>query len=110
MPESKPSQRKTSDINTSAGKFTVSAEQAGRRLDQFLAVAMADVSRTRVKQLIDQQKVLVNGSLQKPSYATEPGDEISVIGEVKAPPLHAEPEDIPLEILYEDGSLAVLNK
>jgi 23S rRNA pseudouridine1911/1915/1917 synthase len=110
MPESKPSQLRAPDTNPSAGKFTVSADHAGRRLDQFLAASIPDVSRTRVQQLIAQQQILVNGKEQKPSYSVESGDEINLIGEIKLPPLHAEPEDIPLDIVYEDDSLAVVNK
>jgi 23S rRNA pseudouridine1911/1915/1917 synthase len=110
MPESKPSQLRGSDTNPSAGTFTVSAGYAGRRLDQFLTASIPGVSRTRVQQLIVQRQILVNGKQQKPSYPVENGDEISLVGEIKAAPLHAEPEDIPLDIVYEDDSLAVVNK
>ena len=91
-------------------KFTASPDHSGERLDQFLAAAIPDVSRTRVQQLIRQHQVLVNGKQQKPSYAVQRGDHISVIGEIKSPPLRAEAENIPLDILYEDDYLAVVNK
>jgi 23S rRNA pseudouridine1911/1915/1917 synthase len=88
----------------------VSTEQAGRRLDQFLAAALAGVSRSRVQQLIAAEQILVNGKKQKPSHLVESGDEVVVFGDIKSPPLKAEAEDIPLDILYEDDSLAVINK
>jgi len=110
MPESKPSHLSGRDQGASPTRFVVSAGQAGRRLDQFLAATIPDVSRTRVQQLIAQEQVLVNDKKQKSSYAVESGDEISLIGAIKAPPLRAEAEDIPLDIVYEDDSLAVVNK
>src|SRR5260370_32495608 len=99
MPESKPSQLRAPDTNPSAGKFIVSPDHAGRRLDQFLAATIPDVSRTRVPQLIAQQQILVNGKEQKSSYSVESCYEIHLIVPIKLPPLHAEPEDIPLDIV-----------
>jgi len=111
MPESKLSHLSGPDQGPSPTRFVVSAGQAGRRLDQFLAATIPDVSRTRVQQLIAQEQVLVNDKKQKPSYAVESGDEMSLTGAIKAPPpLRAEAEDIPLDIVYEDDSLAVVNK
>lgn len=88
----------------------MSAENAGKRLDQFLAATIPDVSRARVQQLIEQELVLVNGGNQRASFRLRGGDEIEVTGEAKRPPLRAVAEEIPLEILYEDESLAVINK
>lgn len=90
--------------------FAVSAEQAGRRLDQFLAAQLSDTSRARVQQLIAQSKVVVNGKAQKPSYRVQESEAIEVLGEVTRPPLRAMPEEIPLDIVYEDDDLAVVNK
>src|SRR5260370_15253959 len=97
------------DQGPSPTRFVVSAGQAGRRLDQFLAATIPDVSRTRVQQLIAQEQVLVNDKKQKSSYAVESGDEISLMGAIKAPPLRAEAEDIPLDIVYADDHLDVVN-
>src|SRR5581483_6075843 len=110
MRERKQSHRVVPETGASGATFVVTAEQAGRRLDQFLTTTLADVSRTRVQQLVAQQQVLVNGEQQKSSYLVESDDEISVTGELKPPPLRAQPEEIPLDIVYEDDSLAVLNK
>jgi 23S rRNA pseudouridine1911/1915/1917 synthase len=90
--------------------FHASAADAGRRLDQFLTAALGDVSRSRVQQLIAQQKVTVNGERAKASMKLDGNDSIAVIGEVQLPPLKAQAEDIPLEIVYEDNDIAVINK
>src|SRR5260370_25148690 len=110
MPESKLSHLSGCDQGAPPTRFVVSVGKAGRRLDQCLAATIPDVSRTRVQQLIAQEQVLVNDKKQKSSYAVESGDEISLMGAIKAPPLRAEAEDIPLDIVYEDDSLAVVNK
>jgi 23S rRNA pseudouridine1911/1915/1917 synthase len=112
MPESKPRRLQISGapIASVSSRFVVPAEEAGRRLDQFLATAIADVSRNRVQQLIAADQVLVNDKKQKPSYLVERGDAVAILGDLKAPPLKAEAEDIPLDVVYEDDSLAVINK
>jgi len=90
--------------------FTATSADAGRRLDQFLTAALGDVSRARVQQLIEQEKVTVNGAPAKSSLKLEGTETIAITGEVHLPPLKAEAEDIPLEIVYEDKDLAVVNK
>ncbi len=88
----------------------VPPEAAGSRLDQWLVSQLPDASRVRVRQLIEQKKVLINGSLAKPSLRLRGGEEITITGKVARAPLKAFPEDIPLDIVYEDESLVVLNK
>jgi len=90
--------------------FTATPVDAGRRLDQFLTAALGDVSRARVQQLIEQEKVLVGGAPAKSSLKLEGNETITVTGEVQLPPLKAEAEDIPLEIVHEDKDIAVINK
>jgi 23S rRNA pseudouridine1911/1915/1917 synthase len=90
--------------------FTVPAEVSGGRLDQFLVSKFADVSRARVQQLIEQHLVLVDGKAGKASLRLRGGEEIKVLGPAKVEPLRAIPEDIPLDIVYEDADLAVINK
>ena len=92
--------------------ITISAatEDAGKRLDQFLAARLDRVSRARVQQIIDQQTVLVNGAPSKPSLKLRGGETITVLGQPQRPPLKAVPEEIPLDIIYEDDDLAVINK
>jgi len=87
----------------------VAPEDAGKRLDQFL-VAHLDVSRARVQQLISEQKVLVNNVAAKPSFKLRGGESIQVLGPAAPPPLRATAENIPLDIVYEDDDLAVINK
>ncbi len=89
-------------------QFTVDAADAGRRLDVFLARA-SGLSRARVQDLIDRGDVLVGGHPQKPRHALRIGERVTV--RVPDPePLALTPEPIPLDILYEDEDLLVLNK
>lgn len=90
--------------------FTATPDDAGKRLDQFLVAQLPDVSRARVQQLIAQDKVRVNGAAAKASSRLRGGERIEVLGEAKTVPLRAIPEDIPLDVVYEDDSLAVVNK
>jgi 23S rRNA pseudouridine1911/1915/1917 synthase len=85
-------------------------EDIGKRLDQFLVSQIANTSRARVQQLIDQEKVLVNDEAAKASLRLRGGERVTILGEVKSPPLRAMAEDIPLDIVYEDDDLAVVNK
>lgn len=90
--------------------FLSTADHAGQRLDHFLVSQLSDTSRARVQQLVSQQKVLVNGKPAKPSLQLRGGEQIEITGEVQRPPLRAIAEDIPLEIVYEDDDIAVINK
>jgi 23S rRNA pseudouridine1911/1915/1917 synthase len=90
--------------------FIVPSEAAGKRLDVWLAGELTEVSRVRIQQLIEQKKVTVNGELPKPSLHLQGGEQIAVTGRVELPPLRAFPEDIPLDVIYEDADLAVINK
>ena len=88
----------------------VPAEAAGQRLDQFLAAQMDGVSRSRVQLLMDQGDVLVNGEREKASMKLRGGEQIAITGELHLAPLKATPEDIPLDVVFEDDDLAVVNK
>jgi 23S rRNA pseudouridine1911/1915/1917 synthase len=91
-------------------KLKVAVDDAGRRLDQFLVAQLPDVSRARLQQLIEQGQVRVNGRDGKASLKLRGNEEIEVLVEPIAPPLRAIPEDIPLDVVYEDEHLAVVNK
>jgi len=81
----------------------------GKRLDAFLSEKVDGWSRSRLRRLIDDGDVLVNGSPAKPSYKLREKDEVEV--ELIEPPVASfEPEDIPLDIVFEDEYLAVINK
>jgi 23S rRNA pseudouridine1911/1915/1917 synthase len=90
--------------------FHVSDEQAGLRLDQLLVTKLGDVSRARVQQLIEQTQVTVDGKAGKASLRLRGGETISVLGPATLEPLRAMAEDIPLDIVFEDADLAVINK
>ena len=90
--------------------LVATVEDAGKRLDQFLVSQIVDTSRARVQQLINQEKVLVNDHPAKASLRLRGGERIAILGEVKSTPLRAMAEEIPLDIVYEDDDLAVVNK
>jgi len=83
---------------------------AGKRLDQFLVSHLPNISRARIQQLISERKVLVNDLESKPSLRLRGGERITLLGEPQPRPLRAIAEEIPLEIIYEDDDLAVINK
>jgi len=92
----------------------VPTESRGQRLDQFLVQFLATenepVSRSRVQLLIDQGDVLVSGKPEKASTKLRGGEHILITGEPHPAPLKAVAEDIPLDVVYEDKDLAVINK
>jgi 23S rRNA pseudouridine1911/1915/1917 synthase len=90
--------------------ISVTPEDANKRLDQFLAARLESVSRSRVQEMIAEGKVLVNDAPAKASLKLRGGEHISVLGEAQRAPLKALAEDIPLDIVYEDDDLAVINK
>ncbi|MBX3287733.1 MAG: RluA family pseudouridine synthase [Acidobacteria bacterium] len=89
--------------------FTAETGDAGKRLDAFLSERIEGWSRSRLQRLIENGDVLVNEKAVKPSYKLREGDEIDV-DLVEAPAAVFEPENIPLDIVYEDEFLAVINK
>ena len=86
------------------------AEAKGQRLDLFLAAQLEGVSRSRVQLLIDQGDVLVDGLREKASLKLRGGERIDITGEPHPAPLRATPEEIALDVIYEDADLAVINK
>jgi 23S rRNA pseudouridine1911/1915/1917 synthase len=90
--------------------FVADAAAAGMRLDAYLAHAIPEISRARVQMLIEAGQVRVDGTAPKAKLKLSGGEAIEIEGEPRPEPLHAIPEDIPLDILYEDKYLAVVNK
>lgn len=87
----------------------ITADEAGVRLDSYLASQIEQWSRARLQKLIESEDVLVNGKPAKPSYKVREHDEVEV--ELIAPSVDTfAPENIPLEIVYEDETLVVVNK
>jgi 23S rRNA pseudouridine1911/1915/1917 synthase len=95
---------------TAKHKTLIVPAASTQRLDQFLASQFPETSRARIQQLIAQEKVLVDGKKSKPSLHMRGGETIEILGEATRPPLRAVPEDIPLDVVYEDDDLAVINK
>lgn len=87
----------------------VEEDLEGERLDAFLAETVADLSRTAVKELITNGQVLVDGKSRKPSYRIKEGEEI-LITLPEARQVAIVPQDLPLEIIYQDQDIAVVNK
>lgn len=94
--------------------IVVPAEAAGQRLDAFLAAQLEGVSRSRVQLLLDQGGVRVDGTGSdagpKASLKLRGGERIEIHGEPQHELLKATPEDIPLNVVYEDENLAVIDK
>ena len=89
--------------------FKIELDDAGSRLDAYLASHIAGWSRARLQRLIEAEDVLVNGKPAKPSYKLREHDELEV--ELVAPATTSfAPEPIPIEIVYEDETLVVVNK
>lgn len=90
-------------------KVLQAEEFVGERIDKFLSCRLEEVSRSYIQKLIKEGHVSVNGKPVKANYKLGAGDEISVeIPEAKEPDIL--PEDIPLDILYEDQDILVVNK
>ena len=89
---------------------TVSENQLGQRLDQALAELFPDYSRSRIKEWILDQRVLVNGTIgDKPKEKVLGGERIAIDVEIEEE-ARFQPQDIPLNIVYEDDDIIVINK
>ena len=89
--------------------FTAGNDDAGQRLDKFLAARLPALSRSRIQALIKEGAVTVNDRAVKASHEVAPGEVIAG-GIPPDKPSEAQPQDLPLTILYEDEHLAVLDK
>ncbi len=90
-------------------EFEVKTRSDGKRIDSYLASRYTDYSRRVIQKVIDADAVLVNGRPIKASYRVRTGDVVSVrLPEL--PDTTPEPENIPIEVLYEDDALTVVNK
>ncbi len=99
----------TADPDNSSMSFVVTQADAGARLDAYLARHIEGWSRARLQRLIEAGDVLVNSKLAKASHKVSANDEIEV--ELTPPPeSNFTPENIPLEIVFEDDHVIVINK
>ena len=97
------------DMDMSNQSLTVDEKHAGTRLDAMLAVETPGISRSRWKSLIQEGLVLVNGSASKPNRKLLSGDEVAW-SLPDSRPVSVMPEDIPLDVLFEDDAVLVINK
>ncbi len=89
--------------------YIIEEENVGKRLDLFVSENEVDMSRSFVQGIIEKQQVKVNGQIRKSNYKLRVGDQVRV--ELAEPvELQVEAEDIPLDIIYEDSDVIVINK
>ncbi len=94
-----------------ADTWNIAEEFVGVRLDRFLVSALEAVSRTTIQQMIATEEILVNGKASKPGYTLRLGDEIQLVQATPGPTTsNATPHSLPLDIVYEDTDLVVVNK
>lgn len=89
----------------------ITPEEAEQRLDRYITNMLIDMSRTHIQQLIGEGAILVNGRTSKPGYALRSGDEVLIVTTATAASVsHVKPRALPLDIVYEDTDLLVINK
>jgi 23S rRNA pseudouridine1911/1915/1917 synthase len=90
-------------------EFEVKPRTDGKRIDAYLASRFPDYSRRVIQKVIDAEAVLVNGRSVKASYRVRSGDQVS-IRLPELPEMTPKPEDIPIEVVYDDPALTAVNK
>ncbi len=95
---------------TARHEVVVPDEARGLRLDQYLARAIPEISRSRVQLLIEGGQVRVGGAVARGKHRVEPGEVVTIEGSPVPPPMEARAEAIPLEVVFEDEWMAVVNK
>ena len=90
-------------------KFIVSVEDEGKRIDAYLASRNEELSRVAIQRLIDEEKILVNKKETKASYKVQDGDLIT-LEEEQPKEVYLKAQEIPIEIIYEDKDIIVVNK
>ena len=90
-------------------KYVVTFQENGERLDKAVSLLNGELSRSFITKLINEGKILVNGKVEKPSFKVKENDEIFIeeIVDVKS---DIKEEDIPLDIVYEDDDILIINK
>lgn len=91
-------------------EFVVEAEEAGARLDRVVAAHCPELSRTRVQELIESGLVLINGKAANKGSLRLRGAEKITVEAPERPPIVAEAEAVPLDVLYEDDDVIAINK
>ncbi len=89
--------------------YIVKQEEQGKRLDMYVSNQNNELTRTAVQRLIEQEKILVNGKKQKVAYKIVEGDTVTV-EESEAKSIELKAQEIPIDIIYEDKDIIVVNK
>lgn len=108
MPQPRMTDPPSASMSSSVFEFTV--EEEDRRLDKVIRDRVPDLSRTQGQRLIEEGQVTVDGQVRKPAYHVEPGERVTVILPPGEPALVLRPQSIPLDIIFEDAHLLVVNK
>lgn len=90
-------------------EWKITKDNVGQRLDIFLQSENKDKTRSHIKHWIERGDALVNGDKVKAGYSLKLGDIVS-LGEIEEKVLSTKPQDIPIDIVYEDDDLAIINK
>ena len=90
-------------------RFVVTFKEANNRLDKALSIFKSDLSRSYIVKLIEEGKVLVNDKIEKPSLKVKENDVITLL-EIEQKVSEIKEEDIPLDVVYEDDDIMIINK
>ena len=90
-------------------EYIIRSDTENTRLDKVIAVLDQELSRSMIQKMLDDGKILVNGKKEKASYKTKINDEI-LVEEVIAKEIELKAQDIPVEVIYEDSDIIVVNK
>lgn len=90
-------------------KFLIHLQEENQRLDLFLSARIEELSRSKIQRLIAEGHVLINGHITKPSYNLKAGDKVEMEYETREPQI-IRPENIPLNIIYSDEHILVVDK
>ena len=102
--------QETSDELYERFNLTVDKGQEPLRIDKFLMHRLENATRNKLQQAINASLVLVNGKEIRPNYKVKPGDEIIIYSDMSPEEVEVQPENLPLNIIYEDKDLMMLNK
>lgn len=91
-------------------RFEVDPGQSLLRIDKYLVNQMGNISRNRIQEAADAGRIWVNGSAVKSNYRVKPSDVIQVMLDRPKDQIRIEPQDIPINVVYEDDALMVINK
>ena len=91
-------------------RFTVDKGQTMMRIDKYLVNCMGNVSRNRIQEAADAERILVNDKPVKSNYKVKPLDVISIVLDYPRSAVTIEPQDIPIEVVYEDDDIILVNK